>query len=163
MDYYDFRIRGEPVGYFECSESDDEIYQSAVLAIDGRIERNTFRVALQHGRPSKFRIGDGRWYSVPEGTWPSCTYPILLREGIEHFFSLDEGSGEVSDVELHYDGEVVTELSDGEVRRRFRLRDGKVVRISWGGTAESALKRTKADAVAGSPLADDDSPPRGRS
>lgn len=154
MDYYNFRINGEPVGYFECLESDGEIYQSAVLSIDGQIERNTFHVALHYGRPSKFRIGDGRWYSVPEGTWPSSAFQLLLREGVEHYLSLDEGSGEVSDVELHYDGEVVTELSDGEVRRRFRIRDGKVIWISWGGTAESTLKRTKADAVAGSPLAE---------
>lgn len=154
MNYYDFRINGQPAGYFECSESEEEIYQSAVLSIDGKTERNTFRVALHHGRPTKFKIGDGRWYDVPEGTYPSSTYPLLLREGVEHYLSLDEGSGEVSDVELHYDGDTVTELVDGVVRRRFRTRNGVVVWISWGGTAESTLKNSKAEAFTGSPLAE---------
>jgi hypothetical protein len=149
VDYYDFTLQGDPAGFFEVSQSEQEIYMNARFVVDGRLQENPFWVTLEDGRPVRCRTGDQPWREVPDGTYPASAYPLVLEQRLPGYHSLDEAGGGVQQVELQYDGDVVTELVDGTVRRQFRLQNGAVVWISWGGGAESRLKSSYAEAVAG--------------
>jgi hypothetical protein len=152
MDYYDFRIDGEPVGYFEVEEAGGNLYMNAAMIIDGRRHDNPFWVALEHGRPVRYRAGTMEWQKVPDGCYPSSAYPIVLRQRLSRYRSIDEGSGKIHDVEVQYEGDMAVETVDDAPIRRFRVRQGQVIWIWWGGQAESVLKANRAEAVAGTEL-----------
>lgn len=139
MKHYDFRISGAVVGTFELSEKPGWIHQTASFTFDGREQVNAFAVRLDHTRPIAVRRPDGEWLDVDPDVYPSAAWPLVLRKGLSEYERLDEGTGKVSRCELRIEDGLHVEYVAGETDRKFRLEDGQVTYISWGGTAESFL------------------------
>lgn len=155
--YYDFRINGKPVGYFEWWEEEDLLYQNAVFEVEGHVRRNPFWLKHKGGTITAYRVADGEWTGMPdskEELFPTSAWILLLRrvEDQLEYTEFHEGSSEVvGPVLLKKEEGLVVESRGGKVIRRFRMENGLPVWIDWGG-ATSELKASRAEALAGSPL-----------
>lgn len=147
MQHYDFTIDGERVGYFEIEERPGELYMNARMLIDGEQQENPFWVRHVDGWPTQVKAGASKWHSVPSRTFPTCAYPLVLRSGLRRYRALIEGTGEVEDREIRNEDGLLVEYSGDRIVRKFGLHGGRIVYICWGGTAESRLADSKAEAV----------------
>lgn len=149
MDYYDFALDGNRIGYFEIEERPGELYMNARLFINGVRHENPFWVRHVDGRPTEVKMGGSDWRQVPGGAFPTSAYPLLLQAGPGPFKALIEGIGEVEDRELRLEGGLFVEYAGERVTRKFRMQGTVIDYICWGGPAESRLVGSKAEAVRG--------------
>jgi peroxiredoxin len=153
--YYDFAIDGARVGYVEVDEREDELYTNARMLVGGEPRENPFWLRHEAGRPTRVKMGGSPWSDVPEGAFPTCAYPLVLRSGRSRYRAFIEGTGEIEDRDLHRDGGRVVESRQGTVVRTFGLDGDRVVSISWGEATESRLVGSRSEAVRGTAFADD--------
>lgn len=133
--HYDFRIDDRVIGNVLEVEQATGFLAVARFTLDGEVVENRFRIALEDERPVRSRRGDAPWRDVPAGAIPSSLYRDVLRSDASRWSSFDEGSGEVRDRRLEsVDGWLVeVDVTSGDAHRRFRVEDGEVVAIDWGG------------------------------
>ncbi len=152
MRYYDFSIDGRRVGYVEVEETLDQIYMNARMVLEGERHENPFWIRILAGRPTEVRRGEREWQAVPVGTYPTSAYLLVLRAGLSKYRAFDEGSAMVEDREMRNEDDLLVEYVGTKVCRAFRIEDGDVVYISWGGAAESRLCASRTEAVRGTPF-----------
>jgi hypothetical protein len=153
VQYYDFTIDGVPVGYFEVSVTSTQIYMNARFVAGEDCRDNPFWVSIADGRPVRCKAGETDWRVVPEDSYPSSAFPLVVRKRLTQYRCFDEASGRLKDVQVTYTEDDVVEEVDGVPRRRFRVQGDDIVWIWWGGTAQSELKPSLREAVAGTPYA----------
>lgn len=149
VQYYNFTIDGKPVGYFEIDERPDEISMNARMVIGSKRQENPFTVRLKGGQPTLVRLGEAEWQPVPDGTYPTCAYSIVLRSGLPRYRAFIEGTGEIENREIRSEGGLLVEHANGKVARKFQMQAGRIMYICWGETAESRLVGSKSEAVRG--------------
>ncbi len=132
---YDFRLGDRPAGQVVEVEQANRLTAAAWFVIDGEVVDNRYRVELAGGRPQRACKDGGPWHEIPDGVYPSSAYMLVLREGLASWRCLDEGTGEVAErrMEARHDGVVEVDAITGQALRRFRVVDGEVVGIDWGG------------------------------
>lgn len=149
MQYYDFTIDGDRVGYFEIEERPGVLYLNARMLIEGEKQENPFWVRHVDERPIDVRVGGSQWHRVPRGSYPTAAYPFVLRRGISRYTAFIEGSLELEERELRSEAGLVVERSRERIVRRFGVRGQLITYICWGGTAESRLVGARSEAVRG--------------
>lgn len=149
MQYYDFTIDGNRVGYFEIEEGPGELYMNARLFIEGAQHENPFWLRHTNGRPKQVKMRESVWYPVPDDTYPTCAYPLVLRGGLARYRACIEGTWELEDRELRSEDAIFVDRSGQRVMRKFALQGDQIVYICWGGTAESRVVDSRAEAVRG--------------
>lgn len=149
VQHYTFTIDGKRVGYFEIAENADGIFMNAYIAVGGERQANAFSLRLHNGQPAKVKMDDGPWQAVPEGTWPTSGYPLIVRAGLSRYRAFVEGNGKIEERTVHAEDGLLVEYADGNIIRKFALDGDRIVYICWGGTAESRLVASRADAVRG--------------
>lgn len=146
---YDFCIEGARAGYFEVDEREGELYMNARMIVDGEARENPFWLRHEGGRPTRVKMGGSPWRDVPDGVYPTCAYPLVLRSGRPRYRALDEGTGRLEDRDLRREGGRVVESHQGRILRTFDVEDDQIVAISWGEATTSRLVGSRAEAVRG--------------
>jgi hypothetical protein len=140
---YDFRIGDRDVGDFVAEDDGVEIRQWVCFETeDGGRYENRYAVRYTGRRVLAYRIGDGDWVdcsSLPEHHYPTAAYPVLIRAGVREYAAIDEETGAVRRRTLEHAHDRVVERQGDAVVRVFRLDEGRIVRIDWGG-ATSTLR-----------------------
>jgi hypothetical protein len=149
MQYYDFTIDGARVGYFEIEEGPGELYMNARMRLADGVHENPFWLRHVGGRPMHVKARGSEWRDVPAGTFPTCAYPLVLRAGLRSYRAFVETTGALEDRVLRSeDGREVEYAGDVAVRS-FVVHGDEIVYIGWGGTSESRLVGSRAEAVKG--------------
>lgn len=151
--FYDFRIDGKNVGYFELRIEEDKIYQNVKFQSPDGVYENPFYLMLRQGRVTAFKKADQNWISMSlyqENQFPSSSFPLLLPLVTDYleYFQISEATGLVEGpLRLERIGSVIHEFQEQNFRRSFRIENGVIVEINWGG-AISKIKNTFDEAVA---------------
>jgi len=149
MRYFDFTIDGKRVGYYEIDERPGLLYANARLLVEGEVREHPFWVRHVDERPTEVRVGAASWQPVPADAYPTSAYPFVVRRGLERYRALVEGTLELDERELRSEDGLIVERSGGRVTRAFDVRAGVIVRIDWGGGAESRLVASFEEATRG--------------
>jgi hypothetical protein len=149
MQYYDFTIDGDRVGYFEIEQRPGVLYMNARFLIEGEKRENPFWIRHVDERPREVKAGESKWQRVPDGTYPTSAYPFVLRAGLSRYRAFVEGTGHFEDRELRSEGGLLVEYSGERVTRKFGMQGDLITYICWGGSAESRLVDSKSEAVRG--------------
>lgn len=156
--FYDFRIDGDVVGYFEIEATPSSIYQRARFVVDDSIVDNRYHLRLEDGSVTGFSTGDDAiWTSLDtyaSEAYPLSSFPLLLDrlDGELTYLPIDESTGEVGPRRvLQREGATVIERRDGRMTRSFTVQEGILTSIDWGG-ATSVLQPDRERAVARGPF-----------
>jgi hypothetical protein len=149
MRYYDFMIDGVKVGYFEIEETAGEFYMNARMLLDDGVQENPFWLRHAGGRPTQVRARGSDWLIVPDGTYPTCAFPLVLRARLRAYRAFIEPTGVLEDRVVRSEAGREVEVVGGAVVRVFGVRGDDIEYIGWGGTAESRLVGSRAEAVMG--------------
>ncbi|MEM7030202.1 MAG: hypothetical protein AAF629_11595 [Chloroflexota bacterium] len=154
MKYYTFQFGDSNAGWFEIEQTDTQIYMNAIFKMDNQEFENPYWVKLENGKPTEYKSASSNWKKMPTGSniYPESAYPILVPQVKNQlaYIALHEDTGEISgETALIRQGNEIKERRDGEIRRKFWLEDGEVVKIDWGG-AISERRPSLAEAKLGS-------------
>jgi hypothetical protein len=149
VDYYDFTVDGARVGYFEVEERPGELYLNARLSLGGVPHENPFWLRHARGIPTQVKVRDSGWRDVPVGTFPTSAYPLVIRSGLARYRAFVEGTGAIEEREMRSEAGLIKEHVGETVVRSFGLDGSRITYVCWGGTAESRLVGSRAEAVAG--------------
>ena len=149
MEYYDFTVDGARAGYFEVEERPGELYMNARLSLGGERQENPFWLRHASGIPAQVKVRDSDWRAVPEGTFPTCAYPLVLRSGLTRYNAFVEGTGAIEEREMRSEAGLMKEYAGATAVRSFGLDGDRITYVCWGGTAESRLVRSRAEALEG--------------
>ena len=156
--YYTFEFGDQNAGYYELTQEADSIYQKAHFKMEEYEIINIFHLKLADGVVTAFQYKEDGWVDMSkfgEDCYPSSAFPLLLEKAnpIFAYQSIDESEAAVTaSLQLHREGNCITETEDGETVRKFWLEAGQVIKIDWGGPI-SRLCTSKEEAMAGSPCA----------
>ncbi len=149
MEYFDFTVDGARVGYFEVEERPGELYMNARMSLGGERQENPFWLRHTSGRPTHVKVRDSDWRDVPDGTFPTCAYPLVLGSGLARYRAFVESTGEVEERELRPEAGLIVEYAGATAVRGFGMEGNRITYVRWGGTAESRLVGSRAEAVEG--------------
>ena len=157
INYYDFKMDNKNAGYFMIEEKPELVKMSAVFKMDEEISVNEFQVKIEENRVTAYKIGENDWIDFNYGInfYPTSAYPLLVKNVRNKvvYIAVHEGKNEVlGATELIRKGDIVTEVRDNKVVRKFWLDGNKIIKIDWGG-ATSTLKDTLEQAAQGTGLA----------
>ena len=151
--FYTFSLGGAHCGYYREERSAERLICHARFKMDDQVIDSYFEYRLVAGNVTAFRLDPEEIFTdTPANHIPTGGVLLLVPQVVKETTITVVKEGDLTkhwQVTLRRDGNHVVEHKGETKGREFWLKDGVIVRMSWGGDAVSELKSSKAEALAG--------------